>query len=71
MKEITETRKKRPTEDIKAQATGGLNDACARYGLGVVGMKKVAEDAHAVIRVGKRYLVNFMKVDAYMNSISQ
>lgn len=51
--------------------TGGIDEACARYGLGKASMRKVAEDAGAVIRIGKRYLVNYSKVDVYMNSISQ
>lgn len=56
------------TADAK---TGGIEEACARYGLGKQSMRKVAEDAGAVIRIGKRYLVNFVKVDRYMNSISE
>lgn len=51
--------------------TGGLDEACARYGLGKASMRRVAEDAGAVIRIGKRYLINFMRVDLYMDSISQ
>ena len=51
--------------------SGGIDEACARYGLGKASMRKVAEDAGAVIRIGKRYLVNYSKVDVYMNSISQ
>lgn len=51
--------------------TGGIEEACARYGLGKQSMRKVAEDAGAVIRIGKRYLVNFVIVDRYMNSISE
>lgn len=51
--------------------TGGIEEACARYGLGKQSMRRVAEDAGGVIRIGKRYLVNFAKVDRYMNSISE
>lgn len=51
--------------------TGKIEDACARYRLGKNTMRKVAEDAGAVIRIGKRYLINFAKVDAYMDSISE
>lgn len=51
--------------------TGGIEEACARYGLGKQSMRRVAEDAGAVIRIGKRYLVNFVKVDRYMESISE
>lgn len=51
--------------------TAGIEEACARYGLGRVTMRKVAEDAGAVIRLGRRYLVNIAKVDLYMDAISQ
>ena len=59
------------TVSDKEIKTGGIDEACTRYGLGRASMRKVAEDANAVIRIGKRYLVNFEKVDLYMNSISE
>ena len=61
----------KPATDEKEIKTGGLPEACARYGMGKASMRKVAEDAGAVIRIGKRYLVNFSRVDLYMDSISQ
>ena len=51
--------------------TGKIEQACMRYGLGRNAMRKVADDAQAVIRIGKLYLINFSKVDAYMDSISK
>ena len=63
-------RKKNQISD-KEVKTGGIEEACARYGLGKASMRKVAEEANAVIRIGKRYLVNFTKVDLYMSSISE
>ena len=51
--------------------TGKIEQACMRYGLGKNTMRKVADDAQAVIRIGKCYLINFSKVDAYMDSISE
>ncbi|MGN0323617.1 MAG: DUF6462 family protein [Oliverpabstia sp.] len=51
--------------------TGKLEQACMRYGLGKSTMRKVADEAGAVVRIGKCYLVNFSKVDAYMDSISE
>lgn len=51
--------------------TGRIEQACKRYGIGKSSMRQVAEDAGAVIRVGKSYLINFTKVDAYMDSISE
>lgn len=50
--------------------TGGIDEACARYGLGKASMRRVAEDAGAVIRIGKRYLINFTRVDRYMDALS-
>lgn len=63
-------RKKNVTETAEVK-TGGIDEACVRYSLGKASMRKVAEDAGAVIRIGKRYLINFVKVDQYMNSISE
>lgn len=50
--------------------TGRIEQACLRYGVGKNTMRKVAEDAQAVIRIGKSYLINYSKVDAYMDSMS-
>ena len=54
--------------DIK---TGKLDDACARYNLGRNSMRRVAEDAGAVVRIGRSYLVNFDKVDSYMDALAE
>lgn len=56
------------TPEIK---TGRLEQACARYGLGRNTMRTVAEEARAVIRIGKCYLINFEKMDKYMNEMSK
>lgn len=53
--------------DVK---TGKLEQACLRYGLGKNSMRRVADEAGAVIRIGKCYLINYSKVDNYMDSIS-
>lgn len=50
--------------------TGRLEQACARYGLGKNTMRKVADEAGAVIKIGKCYLVNYSKIDEYMDAIS-
>ena len=50
--------------------TGKIEQACMRYGLGKNTMRKVADEAGAVIRIGKSYLVNFQKVDEYMDRMS-
>lgn len=64
-----QTRPKNFAETIEAR-TGGIDEACARYGLGKASMRKVAEDAGAIIRIGKRLLINYSKVDFYFDSIS-
>ena len=51
--------------------SGKLEQACMRYGLGKNTMRKVADEAGAVIRIGKCYLVNFSKVDEYMDRMSE
>lgn len=63
--------RKRPTDDSETPKTGSVDQACARYGLGKASMRRVAEDAAAVIRIGKRYLINYTLVDRYMDSLSQ
>lgn len=61
----------RKIERMEPEArTGRIEQACLRYGLGKNTMRKVAEDAQAVIRIGKSYLINYSKVDAYMDSMS-
>lgn len=50
--------------------TGKLEQACLRYGVGKNTMRKIANDAGAVIRIGKCYLINFSKVDEYMDALS-
>ena len=61
----------RKIERMEPEArTGRIEQACLRYGLGKNTMRTVAEDAQAVIRIGKSYLINYSKVDAYMDSMS-
>jgi hypothetical protein len=55
---------------LEARKSGSLDEACTRYGLGQATMRRVAEDAGAVIRIGRRYLVNFTRVDLYLDSMS-
>ena len=53
--------------DVK---TGRIEEACLRYGVGRNSMRQLASDAGAVVRLGKIYLVNYSKVDAYMDNLS-
>lgn len=61
----------RPLSDKAEIRTGGIDEGCARYSVGRQTMRRIAEDANAVIRVGKRYLLNFERIDRYMDALSQ
>ena len=43
------------------QKSGRINQACMRY---------IAKEAEAEIKIGRCYLINFSKVDAYIDSLS-
>ena len=53
--------------DVK---TGRVDQACQRYGVGRNTMRQIAKDANAVIRIGRNYLIDFPKVDEYMDALS-
>ena len=55
--------------DIEQKA-GTLEQAGIRYGFGRNSMRKIAEDAGAVIKIGKSVRVNFTILDKYMDSLS-
>lgn len=59
---------RREAPEIK---TGKIEQACARYSLGRNTMRKVAIEAGAEIKIGKCYLINFTKVDAYMDRMAE
>ena len=52
------------------QKTGTLEQAGLRYGFGRNSMRKVAEDAKAIVKIGKSVRVNFTILDKYMDSLS-
>lgn len=54
----------------KTQISGGMEEAQARYGYGRATIKHIAEDAGAIIRIGRTVRYNFQKIDAYINSLS-
>ena len=60
---------KRPEADTSMKC-GRLPEACRRYGLGRNAMRSLAQAASAEIKLGRSYLINFEKVDAYMDSLS-
>lgn len=53
--------------DVK---TGRIERACATYGVGRSTMRKIAEDAGAAIRIGRNYLIDFQRVDKYLDSLA-
>lgn len=50
--------------------TGGVEYGCQRYGIGKNTMRKLAEEAGAVVKIGRRWLFNVAKVDEYMDNLS-
>lgn len=50
--------------------TGRIEKACATYGVGRNTMRQIAEDAGAVIRIGRNYLIDFRRVDKYLDSLA-
>lgn len=52
------------------QKSGTLEQAGMRYGFGRNSMRKIAEDAGAIIKIGKSVRVNFTIFDKYMDSLS-
>lgn len=62
--------RKRVEDNSIEMKAGRTNQACLRYNLGRDSMRKVAEDDGAIIRIGNCLLVNFSKVDTYLDSIS-
>lgn len=53
--------------DVKA---GRLEQGCQRYGVGRNTMRQIAEQAGAVIRIGRNYLIDFPKVDKYLDALA-
>lgn len=55
------------SEEVK---TGTLENAGARYGFGRKKMRVIAEDAGAIVKLGRSIRVNFTILDNYMDSLS-
>ena len=51
-------------------ASGRINDACIRYGVGKNTMRTLAEKAGAVIRIGRIFLINYKVMDSYMDELT-
>ena len=52
------------------QKSGTLEQAGMRYGFGRNSMRKIAEDAGAIIKIGKCVRVNFSIMDKYLDALS-
>ncbi len=50
------------------EKTGKINAACMRYGIGRNKMRELAEEAGAVVRIGRLYLVNYSVMDEFMDA---
>lgn len=58
-------------QDVTVETkTGRVPQACLRYNLGRCKMRKIAEDAGALIKIGSVVLVNYTIMDEYMDGIS-
>ena len=57
-------------ENFENMKSGRIDAACLRYGLGRNTMRRIASEAGAVVRIGRVYLVNYSKVDRYMDNLS-
>lgn len=62
---------KRMTNEYVEMKMGRIEQACQRYGLGRTTMRAFAQDAGAIVKVGKCCLYNFSKLDAYVDYISE
>lgn len=58
----------RSTPDIK---TGRIRQAMARYSLGRNTVRSLAQDAGAVVKVGRVCLYDFEKMDAYIDDLGK
>lgn len=52
------------------QKIGTLEQAGMRYGFGRNSMRRIAEDAGAIIKIGKSVRVNFTIMDKYCDTLS-
>lgn len=62
--------KKRLADNLMEAKTGTLECAGARYGFGRNKMRIIAENAGAIIKIGKSVRVNFTILDKYMDALS-
>lgn len=56
--------------DTDVIKTGRIPEGMRRYGLGREVLKRTAEEAGAVVRIGRTFLINFEKLDEFMDKRS-
>ena len=59
------------TESIPEAKTGRISDACMRYGVGRNTMMKLVKEANASLKIGRICLVNYGKMDAFLDSLTE
>lgn len=47
--------------------TGTINQAKTRYNIGRDSVMELAENARAIVHIGRRVLINFPKLDQYID----
>ncbi|MCD7862403.1 MAG: DUF6462 family protein [Lachnospiraceae bacterium] len=57
-------------EDDVLQKLGTVEQAMKRYSLGETNMRRVGNEAGAIVRIGKSVRFNFTILDRYMDRIS-
>ncbi len=62
--------RKRIQNNMSDMKVGTLECAGARYSFGRNKMRTIAEEAGAIIKIGKSVRVNFTILDKYMDSLS-
>ncbi len=61
---------KKQADNMTGAKIGTVESACARYGFGRNKLREVAEDAGAVIKLGRSVRINFTIMDAYFDALS-
>ena len=59
--------RKRRNADVRF---GSLDDGSGRYSLGITTLKRIAQEQGALVRIGRRVLVDFEKMDAYFKALA-
>ncbi len=60
-------KQKKTTNEVRF---GDVPTACSRYSLGRASLMREASEAGAVVRIGKRILLNFHVLDKYFDALS-